>query len=90
MNQIIKDSFQCTGLVWPQLSSELLQLTKEERMRGMEVLAKAAKGKKSVLTLVLGVQGDDTKEMLEYTIQAVEIRTGRDDRHPTQKGCIAG
>src|SRR2546425_180895 len=29
------------GLVWPQLSSELPHLTKQERMRGMEVLAKA-------------------------------------------------
>src|SRR5262245_40269433 len=56
------------GLVWPQLASELLQLTKEERMRGMEVLARAAKGKKPVL--VLGVQGDDTKEMLEYASHA--------------------
>ena len=59
------------GLVWPQLSSELLQLTKEERMRGMQVLAKAAKGKKPVL--VLGVQGDDTAEMLEYASQAESL-----------------
>lgn len=59
------------GLVWPQLSSELLQLTKDERMRGMEVLAKAAKGKKPVL--VLGVQGDDTAEMLEYASHAEKL-----------------
>src|SRR5277367_6449574 len=51
------------GLVWPQLSSELLQLTKDERMRGMDVLAKASKGKRP--SLVLGVQGADTAEMLE-------------------------
>jgi dihydrodipicolinate synthase/N-acetylneuraminate lyase len=56
------------GLVWPQLSSELLQLTKAERMRGMEVLSQAAKGKKPVL--VLGVQGEDTAEMLEYASHA--------------------
>jgi dihydrodipicolinate synthase/N-acetylneuraminate lyase len=56
------------GLVWPQLSSELLQLSKQERMRGMEVLSKAVKGKSPVL--VLGVQGDDTKEMLEYASHA--------------------
>ena len=56
------------GLVWPQLSSELLQLTKDERLHGMQVLAKAARGKKPVL--VLGVQGDDTGEMLEYASQA--------------------
>jgi 4-hydroxy-tetrahydrodipicolinate synthase len=60
------------GLVWPQLSSELLQLTKDERMRGMELLARAAvKGKKPVL--VLGVQGDDTEEMLEYTSLAEKL-----------------
>ena len=59
------------GLVWPQLSSELLQLSKEERMHGMEVLAKAAKGKKPVL--VLGVQGDDTGEMLEYASHAEKL-----------------
>jgi 4-hydroxy-tetrahydrodipicolinate synthase len=59
------------GLVWPQLSSELLQLTKQERMRGMEVLAKAVKGKRPVL--VLGVQGDDTPEMLEYASHAEQL-----------------
>jgi dihydrodipicolinate synthase/N-acetylneuraminate lyase len=59
------------GLVWPQLSSELLQLTKDERMRGMQVLAKAVKGKKPVL--VLGVQGDDTQEMLEYAGHAESL-----------------
>src|SRR6202166_3826860 len=59
------------GLVWPQLSSELLQLTKDERLRGMQVLAKAAKGKKPVL--VLGVQGDDTPEMLEYASHAESL-----------------
>jgi dihydrodipicolinate synthase/N-acetylneuraminate lyase len=52
------------GMVWPQNASEQSKLTKEERMRGMEVIAKAAKGKKSVL--VLGVQGADTEGMLEY------------------------
>ena len=59
------------GLVWPQLSSELLQLTKDERLRGMQVLAKAVKGKKPVL--VLGVQGDDTPEMLEYASHAESL-----------------
>jgi dihydrodipicolinate synthase/N-acetylneuraminate lyase len=59
------------GLVWPQLSSELLQLTKEERLHGMQVLANSAKGKKPVL--VLGVQGDDTGEMLEYAAHAESL-----------------
>ena len=59
------------GLVWPQNASELSKLTKDERMRGMEVLAKAAKGRKPVL--VLGVQGNDTEEMLEYAQHAESL-----------------
>jgi 1-pyrroline-4-hydroxy-2-carboxylate deaminase len=65
------DRFGVHGLVWPQLSSELLQLNKEERLRGMEVLAKAARGKRPVL--VLGVQGEDTAEMLEYAAHAEKL-----------------
>ena len=37
----------------------------------MEVLAKASKGKKAVL--VLGVQGEDTREMLEYASHAESL-----------------
>src|SRR5271170_3750443 len=65
------DRFGVHGLVWPQLSSELLQLTKEERMRGMDVLATASKGKRP--SLVLGVQGADTAEMLEYASHAEKL-----------------
>ena len=56
------------GLVWPQNASELSKLTKDERMRGMGILAKAAKGKRPAL--VLGVQGRNTEEMLEYAQHA--------------------
>jgi 4-hydroxy-tetrahydrodipicolinate synthase len=59
------------GLVWPQLSSELPQLSKDERLRGMEVLAKAARGRKPAL--ILGVQGDDTAEMIEYAAHAEKL-----------------
>ena len=58
----------CSGIVWPQGSSGVATLTKEERLRGMEILAKAVQGKR--LTLVLGVQGKDTMEMLEYARRA--------------------
>lgn len=58
----------CSGVVWPQGSSGVTTLTKEERLHGMEVLAKAVKGKN--ITLVLGVQGKDTAEMLEYAARA--------------------
>ena len=65
------DRFGVHGLVWPQLSSELLQLNREERLRGMEVLAKAARGKRPAL--VLGVQGEDAAEMLEYAAHAEKL-----------------
>jgi 4-hydroxy-tetrahydrodipicolinate synthase len=59
------------GMVWPQLASECTLLTKEERLRGMDVLAKAAKGKSPAL--VLGVQGDDTEAMLEFAWHAEKL-----------------
>jgi dihydrodipicolinate synthase/N-acetylneuraminate lyase len=56
------------GMVWPQLASEYFKLTKEERMRGMEVIGKAARGKKPAL--VLGVQGPDKAAALAYLEKA--------------------
>ena len=56
------------GLVWPQNSSEQRYLTKAERLRGFDVLAEAAKGRRPAL--VLGVQGADTAGMLEYARHA--------------------
>ena len=56
------------GMVWPQLASEYWLLKREERLRGMELLAKAAKGRKPAL--VLGVQGPNTEAMLEYARHA--------------------
>jgi 4-hydroxy-tetrahydrodipicolinate synthase len=56
------------GVVWPQGSSGVANLTKAERLRGMQVLADAVHGKS--IALVLGVQGRDTAEMLDYTRRA--------------------
>jgi len=56
------------GVVWPQGSSGVATLTKAERFQGMGVLAEAARGKN--VALVLGVQGKDTAEMLEYAARA--------------------
>jgi dihydrodipicolinate synthase/N-acetylneuraminate lyase len=58
-------------LVWPQNASEQTKLTKDEKMRGMEVLAKAVKGRRPAL--VLGVQGADAGEMLEYAQHAESL-----------------
>lgn len=52
------------GLVWPQNSSEQRYLSREERIRGFEVIAEANRGRDMVL--ILGVQADDTAGMLEY------------------------
>jgi 4-hydroxy-tetrahydrodipicolinate synthase len=60
-----------SGMVWPQLASEYLYLSREERRRGMRVLASAIKGKKPAL--VLGVQGPTKEDALEYAELAEEL-----------------
>ena len=59
------------GMVWPQLASEYMTLNKDERMRGMEVIARAAKGKRPAV--VLGVQGPNTAAALEYVRHAESL-----------------
>ena len=59
------------GLVWPQNSSEQRYLSKAERLRGFEVLAEAVEGRRPAL--VLGVQGNDTRGMLEYARYAEDL-----------------
>jgi hypothetical protein len=59
------------GMVWPQLASEYSRLTKEERLRGMEAIGKAAKGKKPAL--VLGVQGPNKAAALAYLEKAESV-----------------
>ena len=59
------------GMVWPQMASEYTRLTREERFRGMEVLARAAKGKRPAL--VLGVQGPNVDAALDYARLAEEL-----------------
>jgi dihydrodipicolinate synthase/N-acetylneuraminate lyase len=54
----------CPGMIWPQSGDSVDLLTPDEKLRGMEVLAKATQGLRSALCL--GVQGKDTDEMLMY------------------------
>lgn len=56
------------GVVWPQGSSRVSALSKDERLKGMELLASTMRGAKGVL--ILGVQGRDTADMLEYARKA--------------------
>jgi dihydrodipicolinate synthase/N-acetylneuraminate lyase len=65
---VFVDGAGCQGIVWPQGSSAVATLTRDERLRGMEVLARAVQGKP--VALVLGVQGRDTAEMLQYAARA--------------------
>lgn len=59
------------GMVWPQLASEYQSLTKEERLHGMETLARAHRGKKSAL--IFGVQGETKEVAVEYTRHAEKL-----------------
>ncbi|HYM09042.1 MAG TPA: dihydrodipicolinate synthase family protein [Terriglobales bacterium] len=59
------------GIVWPQMASEYNRLTVDERLRGFEVIADAAKGKPSAV--VFGVQGPDTNAALNYLRHAEKL-----------------
>lgn len=59
------------GVVWPQLASEYFDLTLEERMAGMEVVASTGKSLKPAV--VLGVQANDTATALRYTKHAESL-----------------
>lgn len=52
------------GVVWPQNSSEQRYLSYEERVKGFETIAKA--NGRTGMTLVFGVQANDTQGMLGY------------------------
>src|SRR5262245_48246596 len=56
------------GVVWPQGSSGVTTLTKDERLHGMTLLAKTCRTMR--VACVLGVQGKDTAEMREYAQHA--------------------
>ncbi|MBZ5596389.1 MAG: dihydrodipicolinate synthase family protein [Acidobacteriia bacterium] len=59
------------GIVWPQMASDYNRLTMEERLRGFEVIADAAKGNRSAV--VFGVQGPDTHAALNYLQHAEKL-----------------
>ena len=75
------------GMVWPQLASEYQYLSRAERRRGMQVLAKAIKGKKPAL--VLGVQAATKDDALEYAELAEELSPDAVDRHPAHGSQVA-
>jgi dihydrodipicolinate synthase/N-acetylneuraminate lyase len=55
------------GIVWPQLAGEFYLLTEEERMRGAEVILRAAAGRAHV---VIGVQAPSSALALKFSQHA--------------------
>jgi len=62
------DRIGCTGAVWPQGSSDVDLMSKEERLHGMTAIAQACRPLK--VASILGVQGANTAEMLDYARHA--------------------
>ena len=60
------------GMVWPQLASEYEELTREERMEGMRVIAEAAR--RGSAALLLGVQADTPAEAVQYARYAESLQ----------------
>lgn len=65
------DRVGCTGAVWPQASSDVRLLSREERMRGMTVIADACRPLR--VASILGVQAASTAEMLDYAAHAEAV-----------------
>jgi len=61
----------CPGMIWPQAGDAVDLLTTEEKLEGMEVLAKTARGLRTALCL--GVQGKDSTEMLLFAHHAEKL-----------------
>lgn len=69
---IFFDRIGCTGAVWPQASSDVDLMSREERMRGMAVIATACQPLK--VASILGVQGQDIPQMLDFARHANELK----------------
>ncbi|HPA17816.1 MAG TPA: dihydrodipicolinate synthase family protein [Verrucomicrobiae bacterium] len=74
----------CPGMIWPQSGDSVDLLTTDEKLQGMEVLAKAARGLRTALCL--GVQGKDTDEMLVFAKHAEELAPAAIISRPPDSG----
>ncbi len=61
----------CSGMIWPQSGDSIDLLTRDEKLKGMEVLAEATRDLPT--SLCLGVQGKDTEEMLLFAEHAEKL-----------------
>jgi len=74
----------CPGMIWPQSGDSVDLLTTDEKLRGMEVLAEAARGLRAALCL--GVQGKDTAEMLVFARHAEKLAPAAIISRPPDSG----
>jgi dihydrodipicolinate synthase/N-acetylneuraminate lyase len=74
----------CPGMIWPQSGDSVDLLTTEEKLRGMEVLAKASRSLRT--SLCLGVQGKDTAEMLVFAKHAEKLAPAAMISRPPDSG----
>ena len=74
----------CPGMIWPQSGDSIDLLTTDEKLQGMEVLAKAARGLRTALCL--GVQGKDTAEMLVFAKHAEKLAPAAIISRPPDSG----
>ena len=66
------DWCESPGMIWPQSNDSVDLLTQDEKLEGMEVLAKTTQGLNTT-ALCLGVQGKDTDDMLVYAKHAKKL-----------------
>ncbi len=66
------DWCESPGMIWPQSNDSVDLLSQDEKLEGMEVLAKTSRGL-STTALCLGVQGKDTDDMLVYANHAKQL-----------------
>ena len=74
----------CPGMIWPQSADSVDLLTTGEKLRGMEVLAEAARGLRTALCL--GVQGKDTTEMRIFAEHAEKLAPAAIISRPPDSG----
>ena len=61
------------GVIWPQSNDAIDLLTVEERIKGMAVLVEEWKKHPKKTVLTLGVNGDDTAEMMYFAREAENL-----------------
>jgi dihydrodipicolinate synthase/N-acetylneuraminate lyase len=72
-------------MIWPQSGDSVDLLTTDEKLQGMEVLARTARGLRTT-ALCLGVQGKDTDEMLVYARHAEKLAPAAFISRPPDSG----